>query len=150
MFASVDKTDQWFIPDQTAVTGADPAAAAECSITVPAGERWLLHAVTVSLVQGISQTPWPQLVLKDENAVVLAASNAGTAAQAASTTTRHCWFPGAGVTQVGTTPNIVTTGPIPPGMILDAGATITTSTSGIGANTNYGVPVAFVTKLPAP
>jgi hypothetical protein len=43
----------------------------------------------------------------------------------------------------------VAQGALPLGLVLEAGSRIQTSTAGIGANTDYGVPRAIVVKLPA-
>jgi hypothetical protein len=56
------------------VTGTDPAANAEISETVPAGKWWQLLAVSVVLVQGITQTPQPMLTLDDGTNVFYASS----------------------------------------------------------------------------
>ncbi|MGI8514054.1 MAG: hypothetical protein ACR2NT_02755 [Acidimicrobiia bacterium] len=101
-----------------AVTGADPAASAEFSITVPTGERWLLTSVSVPLVQGITQTPWPRLII-DDGTNDLFASHSGTAAQAASTTCQHSWSEGTDpIGPFGATTNVIAQGTLPEGFIL--------------------------------
>lgn len=144
----VDKTGRTTFAPTTSVTGADPAANAEFSITVPAGERWLLKAVTVAMVQGITDTPWPNLVI-DDGTNVLFSAPAGTAAQAVSTTCQHSWFPGAISNIQGATTNVKAVGPIPENLVLEAGYRIRSLTTGLGSNSNYGVPRATVVKLPA-
>lgn len=130
-----------------AVTGADAAAGEEAgTITVPSGERWLVQGVSVECVQGATQTPWPRLVITDGDFVL--AAHSGSAAQAAGTTCRHSWFAGAPLQISGATTAVAAQGPLPEGLILEAGATIATSTVGIGANTNYGKLAARVIKLP--
>lgn len=145
---AIDKQNRLTYPAQDAVTGADAGAGAEAgTITVPAGERWLLLGASVELVQGATQTPWPRLLITDGSTVFAAVS--GSTAQAASTTCRHSWFPGAPLAITGATTAVQAQGAIPPDLVLEAGATIATSTVGIGANSNYGVLQATVVKLPA-
>ncbi len=131
------------------VSGADAAANAEAgTITVPAGERWLVKAVSVQCVQGATQTPWPRLVIDDGTNTLLTA-HSGTAAQAASTTCQHSWAPGQqSLGPSGATTACAAQGPLPDGLILEAGSRISTSTVGLGANTNYGKMWALVHKLP--
>lgn len=148
MIVAIDKHDRFVYPAQQAQTGADAAAGSEAgTITVPAGERWLLLGVSVECVQGATQTPWPRLIITDGDSVF--AAHSGTAAQAASTTCRHNWFPGSPLAISGATTAVAAQGPLPAGLELGAGATIATSTVGIGANTNYGKLQARVVKLPA-
>lgn len=126
------------------VGGADPAAGAEVTDAVPAGKSWYLVAVSVSLVQGLTQTPWPSLVIDDGTNIVFQAFS-GTAAMSVSTTTQHSW--GIGVPAVGSGASTANTGPLGNGLVLGAGWRIRTSTTGIGANSNYGVPSYFVCEL---
>lgn len=147
MIPLIDKSNKLAVPTVTSVTGSNPAANAECLITVPAGERWLLLAVTVACVQGITQTPWPRLII-DDGTNTLFASHSGTAAQPVSTTCQHSWV--AGGPQVGpsgATTAVVAQGSLPAGLVLEAGSRIQTTTAGIGANTDYGVPRATIVKL---
>ena len=145
---AIDKTGRTAYPAQSVTGGANAAASAEAgTITVPVGERWLLHGVSVECVQGSTQTPWPRLIITDGSYV--GAFHSGTAAQAASTTCRHNWSPaGPLVGPTGATTAVASQGTLPKGLILEAGATIATSTVGIGANTDYGIMVARYTKLP--
>jgi hypothetical protein len=129
------------------VTGTNPAANTEFSETVPTGQRWQLLAVTVSLAQGITQTPQPILVI-DDGTTVLFESFGSSAAQAVSTTCRYTWAPGHPLTgQVGATTNVHSTGPLPRGLLLPAGYRVRSSTIGIGAATDYGAPTLFVVKF---
>jgi hypothetical protein len=136
-----------FLPSEV-VEGADAAANAEAgTITVPAGERWLVLSVSVSLAQGATQTPWPRLVVTQGNFVYQAQS--GAAAQGASTTARHSWAPnGPTVGPTGATTVVSCQGNLPVGLILEAGATLATATVGLGANSDYGKLGALVVKLP--
>jgi len=145
---AIDKSAPLKFLGTEAVTGADAAANAEAgTITVPAGERWLVKGVSVECVQGSTQTPWPRLVITQGDFVFQAQS--GAAAQAASTTCRHTWSPnGPTVGPTGATTVCSSQGTLPDELILEAGATLATATVGIGANTNYGKLAALVVKLP--
>jgi hypothetical protein len=130
------------------VLGADPAAGAEFSVTVPAGEVWGLLGLSVLLVQGITQTPQPILLI-DDGTTIIYASYGASAAQAVSTTARYTWGtdlaqPGA---LVGATPNIFAVAPLPENLILPGGWRVRSSTVGIGANSDYGAPALNVVKL---
>lgn len=70
-----------------------------------------------------------------------------TAAQSASTTVHYTWAPGlpnSGL--VGSTTNVHATAGLPAGLVLAPGSRITTSTVGIGANSNYGAPIYRVVR----
>lgn len=130
------------------VVGTNPAANVEISETVPAGETWLLLAVSALLVQGATQTPLPILVIDDGTNVIHEAHGA-TAAQAASTTARYTWAAGlpAPAALLGATPDLHGLAPLPYGLILPAGCRVRTNTIGKGANTDWGAPVLLVAKL---
>lgn len=147
MIPLVDKSDRLSVAPITSVTGANPAANAECSITVPAGERWLLLAFTVANVQGGTGTPHPKLQI-DDGTNVLFQAHAGTAAQAISTTCQFSWVAGgAAIGPTGLTTAVAAQGGLPEGLVLEAGYKITTVTAGLSATTDYGVPRATVVKL---
>lgn len=129
------------------VSGANPGANSEASITVPTGERWLLKSVSIALSQGATQTPYPGLII-DDGTNTLFEAKSGTAAQAVSTDSRHTWAPGLPLSQAGATPDIKCTGPLPSGLVLEAGYRIRTNTVGKGAATDWGIPWALVHKLP--
>lgn len=132
-------------PRIRSITGTDPAANTEISETVTAGKAWHLLSMTVSLVQGATQTPFPVLVIDDGTTALMKILGA-TAAQAANTTVQYTWA------QVGvaiTTPSATALSmiaPLPIGLVLPAGYRITTVTGGIGANSNYGAPQLFVVE----
>lgn len=122
-------------------TGTDQAANTEVSEAVPAGKTWELLCVTVSLVQGNTQTPQPTLII-DDGTTTLYQSFGASSAQSADTTTQYTWAPGLTLTAgAGAT---VVTAPLPYGLVLPAGYRIRTSTGGKGANSNYGAPAIFV------
>lgn len=129
------------------VSGADPAANAEVSIVVPAGKYWYPLAISVALVQGITQTPQPILVIDDGTTTFFEAFGS-SAAQAVSTTCRYTWAPQLTLTgQVGATTNVHSTAPLPRDLVLGPGFRITTNTLGKGANSDYGVPVLYVVEI---
>jgi hypothetical protein len=125
------------------VTGTNPAAAAECSDTVPTGKLWRLLSWAVTLVQGATQTPTPNLVITDGTNEVVGFPLA-SAAVSAGTTTRLTAVPGVTLTAgAGATRNYA---PIPSGLLVPAGWKVTTVTAGSGANTDYGAPAIFVAE----
>jgi hypothetical protein len=128
------------------VLGTDPAAGAEFTVTVPAGKYWHLVAVTVSLAQGITQTPQPTLIIDDATNVLFQGFGASSA-QNASVTTQYTWAPNAPLTAGGAA--TVATAPLPGGVILAPGWRVRSSTLGIGANSNYGVPSLYVVEYGA-
>lgn len=123
------------------VASADPAAAAEVAYTVPAGSTMRLLVVTVQLIQGLTQTPQPTLVIDDgANVVYQAPGSSDATGQPVSTTARYTWGVGLSLTaRVGATPNIYAYAPLPDGLILPAGWRVRTVTAGSGANTDYSV-----------
>ena len=128
--------------------GTNPAANTEFSETVPTGRAWRVYAVSVSLVQGATQTPQPILIIDDGTDVVFE-SFGSSAAQAVSTTCRYTWAPNLTLSgQVGATTNVHSTAPLPAGMVMLAGWKIRTSTLGIGANTDYAAPSLYVAEYP--
>lgn len=133
----------------TKILGTDRAAGLELTETVPAGAAWGLIAVSVALVQGATQTPQPALVI-DDGTDIFFVSPGSSAAQAAATTCRYTWSQDVGISgQIGATPNINSVGPLPTGfhrIPLLPGYRVRTVTAGIGANTDYGAPVLWVTN----
>jgi hypothetical protein len=130
-------------------TGTNQAANTEISETVPAGKAWLLISVSVALVQGITQTPQPILILKDPSGNVVYENFGSTTAQAVSTTCRYNWIAGgpAPAGLVGATTNVHTVSCLPSDCYLPEGSTITTNTIGIGANSDYGAPQILVIEF---
>lgn len=125
------------------ITGSDPAANTEFSVTVPASTTYKLLAVTVSLVQGATQTPQPSLLIDDGTNPVVQILGASSA-QNASVTTRYTWAPGNTLTAGGAA--TVANAPLPADLVLPAGYRVTSSTAGIGANSNYGAPALLVVE----
>jgi hypothetical protein len=129
------------------VAGTQPGAGVEVTQTVPAGKAWWVISVTVQLVQGITQTPLPFLIV-DDGTTSIGEYPGSTAAQAVSTTCTYSWSADVQVTgQIGATPTIRSTGPLPSILVLPSGYRIRTATQGIGANSAYGVPSFFICEL---
>jgi hypothetical protein len=126
------------------VTGTDPPANTEFSQTVPTGKYWQLFAVSVSLVQGATQTPQPTLII-DDGTTTFSQSLGASSAQNASVTTQYNWAPGNLLTAGAAA--TVATAPLPKDLLLPAGYRIRSSTIGIGANSNYGAPAFFVLEF---
>jgi hypothetical protein len=142
----IDGVPQTSIGALVQLNGTNVAANTELSETVPAGKFWKLIAVSVALVQGITQTPQPILQLDDGTDVIFE-SFGSSAAQAASTTCRYTWAPGHTLTaQIGATTNVHSTAPLPADLVLGPGYRIKTVTLGIGANSDYGAPSLFVVE----
>lgn len=117
------------------VATADPAANAEFTITVTAEKFWRPLAVTVSCVQGITQTPFPALVI-DDGANILFQGLGAPTAQNASVTCQYSWGNGVAALTGGGAATVANA-PLPD-LLLPAGYRIRSVTGGIGANTNYG------------
>lgn len=134
-------------PRYRSITGVNPAANTELSDVVPAGKWWWLLSVTVSLVQGATQTPLPTLQIDDGTNNIFA-SQGSTTAMTASTTAQFTWGVGLVLTGlVGTTPNIVSQGALGEFLFLGPGFHIKTLTAGIGANTDYGAFQYYVCEF---
>lgn len=125
------------------VASGDPAANAEFSVTVPTGVRYELLAVSVNLVQGLTQTPWPSLIIDDGTNTLFQGLGASSA-QNSSVTTQYTWAPG--LTLTAGAANTVANAPLPRGLVLPAGYRVRSSTSGLGANSNYGVAQLFIVE----
>ena len=127
------------------IAGTDQAANAEVGDAVPAGKTWELLLVSIPLVQGATQTPQPILQLTDPSDNVIAELFGSSAAQGASTTCRYTWAPDLPLSgQIGVTTGVRSSAPLPSGLYLPAGYKVKTTTLGIGANSDYGVPSYLV------
>ncbi len=132
------------LAEKLQVNGTNPAANAEISEAVPAGKFWHVLSFSVSLAQGITQTPQPFLQIDDGTDIILEIPGS-TAAQAVSTTCRYTWAPGLTLTgQIGTTTGVRSCAPLPEDLILGPGYRIRTATIGLGANTDYAAGSLFV------
>lgn len=132
-------------PVQT-VLGVNPGAGAEFTVTVPPGKSWLLYSVTVLLVQGATDTPRPILVI-DDGTNVLYESFGSSTVQAVNTTCRYCWAPNLELSgQVGATTNVHSQAPLTGGMPLGPGYKVRSSTIGIAATGDYGIPAFTIVE----
>lgn len=130
-------------PDYAAST--DPAANVEASITVPAGSVWVILCAHLTIVQGITQTPLPNLQIALANGTVVGLYPGASAATSASTTSTFDWMEGAALTAgAGATSNRA---PIPRGLSVKPGWVISTVTTGKGANTDLSALTLHVLAL---
>lgn len=129
------------------VVSADPAANAEWTLTVPASTAWHVRSVTAVLVQGITDTPQPLLVIKDASGNVLSEHFGSTTVQAVSTTQRYTWSAGGPLTgNAGATTNVHSNGTLPLDLVLLAGWTISSNTIGLAATADWGIASARVVE----
>ena len=133
------KSGSYRWPALTVITGTNPAANTECSDSVPAGKAWLLRSYVVTCVQAATQTPLPSLLIKDRDGNTIHTIPGASAAQNSSVTTVYTFADdvatgGGGAATVGG-------GPLPaPDVLLPEGYSFATSTTGKGANTDFGAP----------
>lgn len=129
-----------------AAVSSDPAANTDVTITVPTGGKgWLILAAHLSIAQGATQTPQPFLVVKDAAGNTVGNYPGASAATSASTTSSFDWYPKATLTAgAGATFN---TAPIPEGLVVKPGWSVSTSTSGKGANTDLTALTLHVIRL---
>lgn len=130
----------------TTIVGADPAANAEMSVTVPAGKIWEVISVSVQLVQAGAGSSQPILTI-DDGTNVFWEMFGSSAAQAITTTCRYTWAPDCPLTgQIGATTNVHSVAPLPEGLTIPAGYRIRTNTIGLSGSTDYGPPSLFVVQ----
>lgn len=127
-----------------AVTGATTGLTFATTTQGGLGKSWYLMAVSVSLVQGLTQTPNPQLII-DDGTNILYQSVPFASAQNVSTTTVYTWAPGLSLSGGGAA--TTATNSIPAHLVLPGGFRIRTVTAGKGANTDYGTPFYWVCEL---
>jgi hypothetical protein len=131
-------------PEVSVQSGTDPAANTEATLTVSDGESWLLKAVTFQIIQGATQTPLPTLLIKDADAATVLALVCASSAQNASVTADYYLAPGLALSAGGAATRIYA--PMPSGLLLPAGWSLETSTSGKGANTDIEAIKAWVVR----
>ena len=125
-------------------TTTDPAANNEFTITVPIGEAWLVESVSVQLVQGLTQTPWPYLTVTDSAGTLLLKQQCGTVAMNASVTAQCTWAQNG--TVLGGATDTQRFGNLPSPLFCGPGFVIASSTTGKGANTDYGAASLLVVR----
>ncbi len=119
-------------------TGADPAAGADWTFTVPAGAVWEIvaaYAVLVTDATVVSRAA--RLVVNDGVADFLSIAPADV--QTESLTYRYAWL-GVGAAYRAANGQVVAL----PRLVLEPGWTFGTSTEGIVAGDNWGVPRLYV------
>ena len=139
----VDKSDRLALAVPAVTATTNPGAGVECSITVPAGERWLIRSASVTPVFA-TQTPWPAIVI-DDGTNIYFKSLCGTIALNAGVSPQCSWFGGA--TLAGGAADTTRQGALPEDIIVPEGHRIRTVTAGIGANCDYGPMYLLVEKL---
>lgn len=127
------------------VSGANPAAGAEVSITVPSNTIWLVRAVRFTLVAAAAAASRRvHLVFTEKDGMafdVLSPTD-----QIISETKTYSAVPGyAGGTATNDNDIII---PLPQDLILNPESTITTETFNINVGDNYGVPEVYVEQWP--
>jgi len=118
----------------------DPAANAEyVTQAVPTGAIWKVRYFHGQLVQGITQTPQPQIQFRNGGSIL--GGGAAGALQAASTTVDY--YAGIGLGSSGTNDATLTAGGAEtfglPDTMLIAGDSVVFLTLGLGANSNWGL-----------
>lgn len=123
-----------------AIVGTNPAATAEVAETVPAGSRWRLRSLSVSLVTNATAgTRGPALDILDGAGNEL--YRGGTATQAISLNIRHTWASGISVMSSAVNGSI---GPAPFDLLLLPTWQIKTLTGNIQTGDDYGAPAYVV------
>mgnify|MGYP001571786480 CR=1 FL=1 len=122
------------------VAGADPAAGAEWSITVPVDARWRLISVTATLVTDATVAGRLPLIIVDDGANNLLVVAAQATLPASST---GIYSMGAGQGLAGAIATVQAL-PAPEDLYLSAGFRVRSSTSLIQAGDNWTAPRALV------
>lgn len=129
-------------PDYLAST--NPAANTEASITV-AGGTYIILCAHLTVVQGATQTPLPQLQIALADGTVIGLYPGASAAMSASTTSTFDWSPGQTLTAgAGATSNRAA---LPEGIAVKTGWVVSTVTTGKGANTDLSALTLHVLAL---
>lgn len=121
----------------TTAVGSNPAAGAEISETVPAGEQWELLAVRFTLVTDATvATRAPSLLIDDGTNTILRIAAAST--QTASLTVAYNWMADLGYEKTSASANVQGSFPR---LTLLGGYRIRTTTGAMVAGDDYGAPV---------
>lgn len=125
-------------------TIANPAAGADFSVTVPAGEQWILRSMAAVLAtSAAAATRTPVLLIMDGSGNVSMAAGQGDA-MAASTTWTWSFYPGATDLGVSTSPAHA---PIPPDLRLPPGYVIKSSTAGLQAGDQWSAIALMIERF---
>lgn len=127
------------IADFKIVSGSDPAAGAESTITVPAGEVWELIGFEVTLVTDATVANRRPRIVLDDGTTEFFRQAAGADITASLTTI----VVGSGASVASLAAGVAHI-PLAPGVILGPSYRIRTLTLNLQAGDNYGVPVVFV------
>lgn len=129
----------------SAIVGATPSVNTEATITVPAGNTWVIQNAHLTVTQGATQTPLPSLQIADSKGNVIGLYPGASAAQSASTTATYDLFEGAVLTAgAGATANKAG---LPRGLTVKSGWVVSTVTAGKGANTQLSAIALHVLEL---
>jgi len=125
------------------VTGANPAAGAECSDSVPSNTTWHLRAIKIPLVTSatVANRYVHVNIAEFDGAEIEVFSSVAHAASS----TRNYWLMPIGAPGVYVEDNDIII-PIPPEIWLKSGSTISTVTTGIQAGDNFGSPIYWIEK----
>jgi hypothetical protein len=123
----------------------NPAANTEASITVPTGNRWVIIAARLTVVQGATQTPLPNLEIVDSAGNVVGFYPGASAAVTAGVTSTFDWAEGFTLTAgAGALTNRAS---IPRGLVVGPGWIVRTNTTGKGANTDLSALALHIIAL---
>jgi hypothetical protein len=122
------------------VAGADPAAGAEFSVTVPAGARWRLITLVATLLTDATVASRVPSLLLDDGATMFYRLKVETA-QTASQNIMYNF--GAGLSRT-TTANWSSLNPVPTNAALMAGYRMLSLTDFLAAGDNWGAPQLLV------
>lgn len=127
------------------VTGTDPAATAEVSVTVTAGKEWRVESVKFVLVTNATVANRLPAISIDDGTTEFWRFRS-TVAQTASLTWTY-YFLASIDTEINRSAVNEMYEPLPSGLLLGPGWRILTTTAGIQTGDNYGAPVLYVTEF---
>lgn len=124
------------------VTGANPAAGAECADAVTDNQHWILKGYIVTLVTDATAANRRVHLTFQANGSTVTTEVFGLVDQTASQTIKYCFVPYGHV--LDELDNSVIQVPLPPDMHLLSAATIGTSTTNLQAGDNFGSPSILI------
>ena len=142
MAVVIDNIDNRYGAYVTTSTGANPAAGAEVSVTVPTGEIWRLLSVRLTLVTSATAATRRVILLADNGAATIWAAPAGNT-QAASLTNNYSFTSGLSGNLSGTAEFAVGVGE---DLWLPSGYRIRTNTENIQTGDDYAAPVLHIIR----
>ncbi len=123
-----------------AVTGTNPAAGANFSVTVPTGARWRLQSLDVSMVTSGTAANREMVLVIDDGTTILARVPQGTA-QIASLTRTYSYYESASRNTIAQAGNFDAA--LPP-IVLLAGSRIMSAVTNIEVDDDIGAPTLLV------